>query len=588
MGVTGLKLFIDGQPKTEPLEWKGLKLTAAFGDNSNQPEIESERFTLVRDAAQVLIDRVKNGDIFEGPDAVLEYRERDNKVTVFDGFIDTSEDYEEISPMFGSAELPIEVRAKFRGKTTVTNFLDQISGVTYGFLYDEGAIKDSDFSTIKTAIVKKASFLDVAISLIAIYLLSKQIEDTKEKLKKSVQEVIAFFGAGGVNITPGLIYAAALAVIQAAYAVGLLVILIKLVKDLIDLLVPPIVKNKGIKFRTLLSKACERYGYTLVSPITELDDFYYLPSKPFSNSENILNGLLPVNVPTKIGIPSSGDFGYLITEAFEICKRMFLAKVDVIGNEVHLRNEEDPYWLNTSTYVPPININFPTKKYNTSDLNQTRLFTFLTDVSDAWTIENYTGTSYEVKTEIANPVNPRNGVIKGLDRTDIPLALPNSKTKLTPVEAIMIELAGVADALATLIGQRSNLKSSIRRNRINVLKVSQNEYSIAKVVYLKNGNIPSNHRSVLSAKALVEKYHGSKSFVTGDKLGQKITYENVPLPFTLSDYQKTIKNGIFILPDGRKARFIEIPYEMSSDTTECTFEVQEVYTNKLIEKTYEP
>jgi hypothetical protein len=490
--------------------------------------------------------------------------------------------------MFGSDEKPNQISVKFRAKDSITNFLDQIDGVTYGYLFDSGHIQNSDFVNVPTAIVKKSNFLDISVAFVMIYLLTKQLNDTIKEIADTVAKLVAIATSGLPGPIAAGIYSIAIIVIRVVYAVAMLGLIIQLVRNLLNLLVPPIVKNKGILYRTLLEKACTKYGYTFVSPIKELDYYIYLPSKPYSDSTNILQNLVPKNVPTQIGIPSSSDFGYVIPEMFELCKRMFYAKVDVIGNEVHLRNINDSFWLTSSTYVPPININFPSKKFNTQELKQTRLTSFVTDPNDEWTVENYTGVSFEVKTEPTSIANIKNVVIKGLDRVDIPVALPNAKTELTNIEKAMILVASAADVVTSLLGQKSTLASDMRLNRINVLKISQNDYSVAKVVPLINGQLIPSHRALVSAKALVLKYHKGKSFVVGNKLGQKVIYNGVKLPFTLADFIQTLYNGTFTLPDGRVARFINLPYQFSSDTVVADIEVQEVYTTKLKEIYYEP
>ena len=94
--------------------------------------------------------------------------------------------------------------------------------------------------------------------------------------------------------------------------------MLKLFVSFVQLFLPPTVRNKGIKFRTLLEKSCEKFGYTLESPIEELDFYYYLPSKPCSNETNIFKNLLPKNIPTEIGVPSTSDYGYLINETWDL------------------------------------------------------------------------------------------------------------------------------------------------------------------------------------------------------------------------------------------------------------------------------
>ena len=54
----GLELYIKGQRVTDPKEWKDITIKAAFGTNTNQPSIESDRLTLSKDAAQKVIDHV--------------------------------------------------------------------------------------------------------------------------------------------------------------------------------------------------------------------------------------------------------------------------------------------------------------------------------------------------------------------------------------------------------------------------------------------------------------------------------------------------------------------------------------------------
>ena len=65
---------------------------------------------------------------------------------------------------------------------------------------------------------------------------------------------------------------------------------------------------------------------------------------------------------------------------------------------------------------------------------------------------------------------------------------------------------------------------------------------------LVNNQLPPNHRELLSAKYLMNKYHQGKSFVSGT--GQKVIYEDVDIPFNLSDLKKTLKSGTFVLSDG--------------------------------------
>ena len=433
--------------------------------------------------------------------------------------------------------------------------------------------------------MKRTNFLEVAVAILTIYLIRKQIQDAIIEIKRSIALVISTVAGGLSGSVAGAVLAVALLALQLAYATVLIALLVELVTNLIELLIPPTVKNKGISFRKLLQKSCEKFGYTLDSNIDELDIYHYLPSKGFTNEANILKGIIPKNVPTKIGIPSTSDYGYLINEFWDLMKSMFNTKIAVVGNVIQLRNANDNYWIAQSDFKLHKTPNFASKKYNTDALAQTRMMTFVTD-NDEWTVENFTGTSFEIKTE--STTNSVNNSIKGLDRISIDLCLPNNKTKANPIEKLMIIIARGADELSSAIGKKTNFAARIESNRINVLKVSTNDYSKPRIVPLVGGQLPPNHRDLLSAKVLMKKYHYGKSFVTNGQLGQKVIYNDVTIPFVLSDLQKTLKNGTFTLPDGRIAEFIEIDYNFSKDTAECSLSVQEVYTNKLKEVTYEP
>ena len=473
-------------------------------------------------------------------------------------------------------EQPNTVLAKFKKNDAVQYFSEKINGVSFGLLYDEGFITKQDFTTIKTIIRKKSNFTEVAITLISIYLIAKQIQDLTEKTSEAVADTAYKYTASVTASPPATVYTIAVNIVKIAYVVALFALLSNLIVQILQLIIPPKVKNKGIKFRTLLEKSCEYFGYTFESDIEELDIYHYLPSKPYDNSKNLVkevkDSFLPIPTANKVGIPSTSDYGYLMNEFFDLCTRMFNGVTNVQGDRVMFYHERNPIWYTLSNYKAPIDIKFENKRYNTSALPQTFLYSFTTDISNEWSIENYTGTSYEVKTEVGNG---RLGTIKGLERVDIPMCLPSSKTKLNLIENIAYKMAQVADDLTSVLGRRSDFAAGFDRALNNILMVSDNQINVPIIVPLKGGNIPRNHRDIFSAKTLYNKYYSSRSFVTGDKLGQKVIYEGLTIPFNIDDLQKTILSGSFILPDGRQAKFREITYLLGRDTAEVDIEVDE-------------
>ena len=582
MGTTSLQTFIDGKQVKEPKGWQDMTVFSAYGSDSIKPQVEADRLEFFADGNQKISEHKDNGNIFEPLPLKMVFKQRGLDSTVLDGNIDLSQDYEQTFPK----PYPLSSVVSFVQDDSITNFLDKIKGVTYGSLVEEGIITKNDYVTIKTAIIKKANFLDVAISLVTIYLIQKQIQDTIAEIKKTVATITSLIASGGLTGSiGGVIFSVASLLIQVAYAVAMVALLFTLVTSIITLLLPPILKNKGMSYRKLLEKGCEKFGYTFESNINELDIYHILPSKPYDNSKNLLKDLVPQLIPNKIGIPSTGDQGYLINEFFDLMKSMFDVRFDVSNGVVKMYNSQDNYWKTLSKFKPRKSILLPSKRFNTADLKQTRMMSFTTDLNDDWTVENYTGTSYEIKTETTSGTT---GAIKGLERIDINHCLPSTKTKLGVIEFLMVELAQIADAFAKIIGQNTKFAETIEKNKINILKVSSNDWSKPKVVPLVNGNIPKNHRDILSARYLMHTFHYGKSFVTDGRKGQKVYFENIEIPFTLSDFKETLKNGKFTLLDGTEAEFETLEYNFSSDKATASFFIEEVYTTKLKEIYYEP
>lgn len=581
-----IKLFIKGKPVTPPKDIIGAKILMAYGDGSSQPSIESDRFTVSLDAANEVFNHIESDKIFEELESSIEF----DGLTVLDGFIDTSEELEYVNVDFGQGnEQPNEAIVKFKKNSSKQYFQEKIKGVTYSSLYKEGIITDRDFTTIKTTVQKRFDFIEFATLLITIYLLKKQIQDAIKDIQNTIIEVKAIISAGQTGFVGAATLAILKGIVQTAYAVALLALLSNLVVQLIYIIQPPTVKNKGIKFKTLLEKACEKFGYSLQTNIEELDIYNYLPSKSFSNSKGIFQKIagyfLPLVKPNKIGIPSTSDYGYLVSEMFELCEKQFNTRIDVIDGVVMMYNKADKIWNSKSEFKPSIKIKLGNKQFNTSDLPQTKLFSYATDISDPWTIENYTGTSYEVKTQLKNG---KLGTIKGIERVDIPLCLPNSKTETSPIEKIIEVLAEISDAVNRALGQKTNLASQVRDSFTNTLKVATNQFNVAKIVPIVNGVVPRNHRTLLSAKTTYHKFHYSDSFVLGDKLGQKVIYNNIEMPFNNDNLLQTQNNGTFTLPDGRDAKFIENSYIIGEDKADVSIEVSEIYVNNLEEIYYEP
>ena len=144
-----------------------------------------------------------------------------------------------------------------------------------------------------------------------------------------------------------------IAIINTIYTAVILASIIQMAKVVFDTLVPPLKKHKAIKLTTALSKVCSHFGYGFTAPsISEFQNLYYLPSNP-NLDDTTAFGFIQTTRGTQQGIPNSGDYGYRCDEMFELAKKLTYSKIAIIGNTVHLRPENDPFWLQQSTWNLP-------------------------------------------------------------------------------------------------------------------------------------------------------------------------------------------------------------------------------------------
>ena len=136
---------IDADNSPPPIEWPDISITASADQVGVQPNIETQAFTFVDEAAQRFIDHIESGEtggtgIFEGLDADVEVRDENNVLSVFEGFYDMSDAFEEISP----AKVKVKVK-----KDNGLNTLDEdINSITFGYLEEIGAITNADYQDI--------------------------------------------------------------------------------------------------------------------------------------------------------------------------------------------------------------------------------------------------------------------------------------------------------------------------------------------------------------------------------------------------------------------------------------------------------
>jgi hypothetical protein len=443
---------------------------------------------------------------------------------------------------------------------------------------------DDDYVDVEWVRDGQTNFFDLILTQIAIYIFIKETVQAIKELADIIKDGTAYAGipVSGPIIT--VIWFALTVAIRAAYIAAMIIQVIALMQQLINTLISIKRKNKAMSLNTMIGNALGFFGYTLETPITDMDDFYYMPSKPNGVNQTIVDKLQREPKIINKGIPNPQDYGYAVTEAIEIALRLFNARLAIIGNVVHLRTLSDTWWIKQATYtMPPVRIN--SKKYNTNELSANVFIKFQTDSSDSWTIDNFTGTNYEVITTPKTVKDQRKNGIRGLDEIALPVALGTRKGELNLVEKAVLAVAGFAEDAVNIFGANKDFTSGIKQ-RTGLLKMSDYQWNVPKLLYLKQQSkglrIPKDHRERLSAKALWNNYYSEKSFVSNGFTKQRALFSE-RIPFRFEDFQKLTENSYFVTANGEVGKFISLEWSISEDTAQAEWWVQETYTKNLEE-----
>lgn len=579
-------VILNGKKVTIPKGFFDVGVKASFGENI-QASLTTEDFTFVLDAYQEIINWINNGraggvGIFEGIPISVATSNSSLNQTVFKGIVDLQAGAN-IQERLG------QVQARLRQDNSLDQLSELLEPLDYGYLRDLGVITSSDYVNVDYVVNKPDKTLETITTFITIYLLSKQLADTIKEIGETIATISGISASSVTGPVGATIYSIAVAVLQTAYAVTLLVLIVDFGTDLFNLLVQPQRTHKGIALKTLLEKACEYIGYQFETTVADLENLVYLPSNR-NVDEFGAKGIFSTVATIDEGIPGVTDFGYTCTELFQVCRELFNARFAIVGNVVQFHTEASPYWISQSGWEKPAiqrNIAQSSYRYNTDEIKSSIFINFQTDILDEYTIKNFRGTSYQVLTD-AKAVNKSiNKTIKNIDRVDIPLALGNRKDSLTPFENSLASLANLFDSLAGVFGGSPNLAQKIK-NKVGVLEVAANNHSVPKLLWMQGNRLPSNHRTLFSAKTLWEKYHSEKSFVRNGFRRQRRIIEDETIPFGLSDFVTLLNNAYFKDAEGRQGKIISIEWNFSKDTANISYWVEQPYTNNLKETFIEP
>ncbi len=558
-------------------DWQGLQIIATFDNDNNQPNITTSELTFSLDMGKKLIEHIDNGSgIFQGVD--FEMFLNTPSTDVFKGILDLADDIE-------VNREKQEVKAKLLKLDGLNTFANVSEAITMGLLESEGKFTSSDYVDIPYVKETEFDYLATAILIVSIFQIQAQLKAIfREKLDLTADSG----GETAGSLSTGLLGAGVIGFGKGAakiiYFAAMFYILLDMIKQLFDILFPIVKYHRGIKLKTILKKGCEFAGYEFSSTITELDDLYILPRKTEAGRRNIPNA--------ETGLPVSGGPLYTLGKCVGLVKDLFNAKVKITdNNKVHIEplNNRGFWELDSAYEMPPIKVDID--KYNTNELVGTKVISFTIDNDNYWDLDNYKGTSYEIKTLPKAYDDFKKVLIKGVSELTFPVALGTRKTEESLLERTFRTFANIADSLSVIFKSNNDFTGKVDR-KAGMLRMSTDLVNIPKALRLTPTlKLEKNHRDIWSAKYLYEKYHYVNSFVKDiakDQYNQYKVYQKIKMNASFEDFLKIINNNIATDEDGNRVVFDSILYNFGGGYWEADYRIQYQYTTNLKETYTEP
>lgn len=576
---TQLRFLLNGTEVNAAVEWAEIEISAYFENDNVEANLEIQKFTFVREAYRDILQYIEAGNnggvgIFEGiPFQIIAFNKNQDRIA-FDGYLDLSDEFEIL-------EEEQKVVAKIVKKESLNNLESRIESLTVGYLESIGAITEEDYTDIEYVVEQPVSVFEIISSKIIFYVLVQELINQVREIARDISNAAGEAAGGLTGAIGSAILSVASVVFQIAYAASILSALLELGRDLFNSFLSPVRTHKSIILGTLFRRILSHLGLTLQTDIELIDRLAYLPSNINVDVPN-RDGFLERVGTIEKGIPNETDFGYNVSEVFDLVKRLFFAKYSVRGSTLLLYSENSPFWVRQADYrIEDVLRN--KFSYNTKDLKANVFVTFETDLRDLFTIQNFKGTSFGVNTQAITVNETQANFIKGFKEFRIPVCLGNRKDELNGLERTLRSVGNTFDDITSVFGGRSNFSNRIK-NRIGSLKVSENNTSIPKLIYLDESfKIPQNHRDLLSARVLWENFHSYTSFVQDNFDRQRRLYENESIPFGFEDFLKVIQNSYFRDTSGSVGKITKLNWKLGVDNAIVSYWIPEVYTRNLTE-----
>jgi len=545
---------LDNKSITPPIDSEALTIELMFTKGTlaeSQPMLDFDKLSFSNDGLGALQNALeKYGRYQEIP---LSY-EFDN-YKVFDSYLTDFNFRLDID----------EIEAKPVVIDSTDAISEKLSALEMSLLNDKFRYSSVDFTIEKVNVNSEVLQLTFS-SLMYSYILYSQLKEIYRLTV--VRPTEAAGNASGLSF--GTTLALVLEIVsQAVFVATTVVQLVNYAKQARELFFPKVRTKKTLSLYEIARASFEYIGYKFITDIDDMNDNYFWQSG---------------NVNSKENYPRSSDVCGSGLNAINFIMKKYSARIFVRNKTVYItRYYSDLFYkANSNNYILG---DFITGNYteNIDEMVGTREILYSIDPTDEWTSENFQGTEYKIRANIADP---KKSTIKGYEQINYGVSLLNRKDTLNDLELAWESFTSIVNSVVKAFGgSNQNLKL---KSRIGIAKISSDNLTNAKLFYMKNGKIPANHREKLSAKADEEKYHWVKSHVRNPRAKKRV-YTDVTELYNLDSLSLNINSNVAYTRAGEIAEITSVKWDKSYDNAIMSFEVEDKNrVTNLIETFHEP
>jgi hypothetical protein len=551
-----------------PRNREEIGVISDFTDNPEVLKINVDTIILPREAYGIVKDHIATLGLFEG----IPYRVQMANGISLNYYVDLTS-----APIFRSYECELKILRR----QSADKFFEDANGTSFELMLKKGVV----FPRFQVPyLVIKDNQAELAISLaLGLYTMTQAlisaIKDLATTVSQGVQAGTPSVGATGPVIGLGDIISYVLNILaQVIYIAALLVAVTNLGLQMFNLIFPKIRYLGACKVKDLIEKGCQYLGFTLDSTLLSSTNFTIVPVPLVRGRKGIFKFVSDDLVaPFNKGVPSSSDSVSTLGSLITAVETTFNARTKVVDGVVQIERRD--FWQDvTSMNVSPAMVIQADRQdeftYNSEDVWKRYYIHYSLDSMDLNTMDElYDIHDAEFSTEPVNIVNADLVTIKGLQDVSPPFSLGQRKDELNWLEKQAKELFELIDEVSGVFGGGTNLAAKIDA-RVGVMVISQNFFSVTKLLYTVAGKQPANFKTFVSAKSLWDKYH----YINQIQLNSWKIKSSVRLRIMEEDFV-TLLNNNYAEIDGVNCEILQLEWIDEKSLATITYRIPDNYAS---------